>query len=157
MGRLTNKYVLVTGGGSGIGRTTARILSEEGAKVVVTDINFDSVTQTAEEIGASVIAIKHDVTKAESWKDVLEFSEAHLGELNVLVNCAGIAALGNIEETTFEDWKRIHSKSCFTAFYHLSTLHDQPGQPIGGIPVFGPNSHVSGAQRAQRLTRARHT
>ena len=40
MGRLTNKYALVTGGGSGIGRTTARILSEEGAKVVVSDLSL---------------------------------------------------------------------------------------------------------------------
>ena len=69
MGRLTNKHVLITGGGSGIGRTTAKVLSDEGAKVVVSDINIDAVTQTAEDIGNSVIAIKHDVTDDESWKD----------------------------------------------------------------------------------------
>ena len=116
MGRLTNKHVLITGGGSGIGRTTAKVLSDEGAKVVVSDINIDAVTQTAEDIGNSVIAIKHDVTDDESWKDVLEFSETHLGKLNVLVNCAGIAALGNIEETTFEDWKKIHSVDLDSVF-----------------------------------------
>ena len=116
MWRLTNKHVLITGGGSGIGRTTAKVLSDEGAKVVVSDINIDAVTQTAEDIGNSVIAIKHDVTDDESWKDVLEFSETHLGKLNVLVNCAGIAALGNIEETTFEDWKKIHSVDLDSVF-----------------------------------------
>ncbi len=124
MDRVADKIALITGGASGIGRATAKRLAAEGARVAVSDINFSGVQATAADIGDGAIALEHDVTDEASWQDVLAKTEEQLGGLHVLVNCAGIVSLGTVEETTFEDWRRVHAVDLDSVF--LGCKHAVP-------------------------------
>jgi NAD(P)-dependent dehydrogenase (short-subunit alcohol dehydrogenase family) len=124
MDRVADKIALITGGASGIGRATAQRLAAEGARVAVSDINFSGAQATAAEIGDGAIALEHDVTNEASWQDVLAKTEGQLGGLHVLVNCAGIVSLGTVEETTLEDWRRVHAVDLDSVF--LGCKHAVP-------------------------------
>lgn len=100
---------LVTGAASGIGRATALRLAEEGATVVVTDVQDEQGEKTVAEIratGATALFVHLDVSKEEDWKAAVERVLAEYGRLDVLVNNAGLGDLAAIEETTLEDYER---------------------------------------------------
>ena len=124
MDRVAGKIALITGGASGIGRATAIKLAAEGARIAVSDINMDGARATAADIGNGAIALEHDVTDEASWGAVLTQVEEKLGGLHVLVNCAGIVTLGTIEETTLEDWRRVHAVDLDSIF--LGCKHTVP-------------------------------
>lgn len=124
MDRVADKIALITGGASGIGRATAKRLAAEGAKVAVSDINYDGAKNTAAEIGGVAVALEHDVTDEDSWQKTLAEVENKQGGLHILVNCAGIVALGTVEETTFEDWRRVHAVDLDSVF--LGCKHAVP-------------------------------
>lgn len=96
------KTALVTGGGSGIGRATAKHLAAGGAQIIVADINADGAAQTVAAIGAACNATTLDVTCEASWTTLGEA----LGEraIDIMVNCAGIGRAGNFEDLTLDDW-----------------------------------------------------
>ncbi|MGI9286269.1 MAG: glucose 1-dehydrogenase [Pseudomonadales bacterium] len=117
--RVKDKIALITGGGSGLGEATAKRLAEEGAKVVVTDINGAQVERVASEINASggnALAITHDVTDEAGWQAVVDSVVTQFGKLDVLVNNAGIVITGNVEEATLEDWQRTLSVNLDAVF-----------------------------------------
>lgn len=116
MDRVAGKIALITGGASGIGRAAAKLLAAEGARIAVSDINFAGAQATAADIGGDTIALEHDVTDEASWAKVLAETEDKLGGLHVLVNCAGIVSLGTVEETTLEDWRRVHAVDLDSVF-----------------------------------------
>jgi NAD(P)-dependent dehydrogenase (short-subunit alcohol dehydrogenase family) len=124
MDRVADKIALITGGASGIGRATAQRLAAEGARVAISDINFSGAQATAADFGDGAIALEHDVTNEASWQDVLAKTEDQLGGLHVLVNCAGIVSLGTVEETTLEDWRRVHAVDLDSVF--LGCKHAVP-------------------------------
>jgi len=110
MGRLDGKNALVTGGASGLGRSTAQRLAAEGATVVISDLNRDLGVQTAAELGVGFLA--QDVTAEDQWPEVIGEIEARHGPLGILVNNAGIAGAVDAvspENTRFADWKQIMS------------------------------------------------
>ena len=107
-GRLQDKVALVTGGGSGIGEATARRFAEEGAVVVVTDIDGEAAMRVAaaiEAAGGRAEARTQDVTDEALWESVVQEIVAAHGSLDVLVNNAGIALTGNVEDTTLDVWR----------------------------------------------------
>ena len=111
MGRVAGKVVIVTGGASnpGLGRSTAKTLGREGAKVVVTDINLEGAESCAGEIreaGGEAMAIHQDVTSEAGWQEVIAKTVEAYGRLDVLVNNAGIAVLMPVAEMTLADWSR---------------------------------------------------
>ncbi len=106
MARLDGKVALITGGASGIGKRSAMRMVGEGARVVITDIQAEAGHAAAEEIGGDTLFLEHDVTHEAGWQAVVEVALTRHGRLDVLVNSAGIAEMGNVEETAFEDWKR---------------------------------------------------
>jgi NAD(P)-dependent dehydrogenase (short-subunit alcohol dehydrogenase family) len=112
-GRIEGKVALITGAAQGLGEATARLFVREGARVAVTDINFDRLASVArvlnEERSGSAIAIAHDVTQAEQWQDALAETERRFGALHVLVNNAGIGLTKDFESLTLEDWRRVHA------------------------------------------------
>jgi len=110
--RLENKVALVTGAGSGIGEAIAKRFAEEGARVVVTDINMDSaerVTVKINDCGGQAMAIAQDVSQEATWNSVLDQVLVAYGQLDVLVNNAGIVIPGNVEEATLDDWRTTHA------------------------------------------------
>jgi NAD(P)-dependent dehydrogenase (short-subunit alcohol dehydrogenase family) len=116
MNRVADKIALITGGASGIGRAAAKLLANEGARVAVSDINIDGAQATAAEIGGDAFAVEHDVTDEASWSLALAETEDRLGGLHILVNCAGIVSLGTVEETTLEEWRRVHAVDLDSVF-----------------------------------------
>lgn len=115
-GRVAGKVALVTGAASGLGSAIALKLAGQGARLVVSDIDQAGVQEIASEIGGDAIALAHDVTDAGQWRSVLDRVEADCGVLDILVNNAGIGTAGNIEETTLEDWRRVHAVDLDSVF-----------------------------------------
>jgi 3(or 17)beta-hydroxysteroid dehydrogenase len=111
MARVAGKTIIVTGGGSGIGRATAVALAAEGARVIVTDIDDVGGRETARTIGATATFIRQDTSREEDWRLVLDQVRASHGALHGLVNNAGILGplRSNLESETLETWRRIQS------------------------------------------------
>jgi NAD(P)-dependent dehydrogenase (short-subunit alcohol dehydrogenase family) len=118
MNRLAGKTALITGAAQGLGAAMAHKFAAEGARVVLTDINVAGAAAVAAAINAEVAvagtaavaaSIGHDVTRPDDWDAAIAFAEATFGGLHILVNNAGIAAGSNVEATSFEDWRRVHS------------------------------------------------
>jgi NAD(P)-dependent dehydrogenase (short-subunit alcohol dehydrogenase family) len=109
MRRLEGKVALVTGAASGIGRVTAERLAEEGAVVVVTDVQDEAGEQAAAAIragGGDALFLHLDVTDEAGWQAVVERVLSERDRLDVLVNNAGLGDLAPIEETSLADWER---------------------------------------------------
>ncbi|NKQ57458.1 3-oxoacyl-ACP reductase FabG [Amycolatopsis sp. K13G38] len=105
MGKLTDKIVIVTGAGQGIGRGIAEKLAAEGATVVVTDINETTAKETANEIGG--IGIHTDVTSRESVNAMVEDVKSRFGRIDALVNNAGWDKAGPFVDSDPADWDRV--------------------------------------------------
>jgi len=109
MGRVDGKVCLVTGAAMGLGRAAALLLAQEGAKVVVTDINEEQGRDTVAEIiksGGGARFFLHDVADLKRWREVIDATLEEFGRLDVLVNNAGIAIAANVEKTTLEEWRQ---------------------------------------------------
>jgi len=132
-GRVEGKVALITGGASGIGRGCAERLAEEGATVVVTDLQ--------DEMGADVVAaiiagggkadyLHHDVTSEQAWIDVIAAIKARRGRLDILVNNAGIGISGSVLEMALADFQRqtaINLDGVFLGVKHAIPLMRQSG------------------------------
>jgi NAD(P)-dependent dehydrogenase (short-subunit alcohol dehydrogenase family) len=106
MPRLEGKIALITGAASGIGAATAALFAAEGAGgLVLTDLRPAALAPVATPLGERAMALAHDVTREEDWRRVVDETVVRFGRLDVLVNCAGIALPGDIEQTTLEDWR----------------------------------------------------
>ena len=105
MGRVSGKVALITGGASGIGAACARMLAEEGARVVVTDIDDPAGEALAEELGDAARYTHLDVREESDWHAAVKLAQDAFGGLNVLVNNAGAPDKFIIEETTLDDWR----------------------------------------------------
>ncbi|HET6563831.1 MAG TPA: SDR family oxidoreductase [Xanthomonadales bacterium] len=100
--------VLITGAGSGLGAAMAKRFARAGFKVAVTDIDAGRARQVSDELsgqGATALHNSLDVTSDADWQRIGEWVEQAWGGINVLVNNAGVAASGNCEETTLENWR----------------------------------------------------
>jgi len=107
--RLSERVAVVTGGGAGIGRAIARAFADEGAQVIVVDINAGAAAETADGIvaqGGRAEGYAADVADAESVRRLSEHTLARYGNLHVLMNNAAIQVNKNIEDTTPEEWSR---------------------------------------------------
>ena len=105
MRRLQGKVALVSGGASGIGLASARRLAEEGAEVVLADLNREGAERAAAEIQGAAAELL-DVTSDADWQRVADAVAARHGRVDILVNSAGIVAFGSIEDVSLEDWRR---------------------------------------------------
>jgi 3(or 17)beta-hydroxysteroid dehydrogenase len=108
MGRVSGKVVIVTGGASGIGKQDALILAREGARVTISDLNEDGGCALANEIGDAAMFVHHDISSEENWNAVIAATQSRFGRIDGVVNNAGILLMGSIEDTSLEQWQRIH-------------------------------------------------
>jgi 3alpha(or 20beta)-hydroxysteroid dehydrogenase len=107
MGRVDGKVVLISGGAQGMGAAHARMLVDEGAKVVLGDILDEKGEALATELGDAVRYVHLDVTQAEQWDGAVTTAVDTFGQLNVLVNNAGIVALGKIGKFDMAKWQKV--------------------------------------------------
>lgn len=108
--RVAGKVALVSGGARGIGAATAQLLAQEGAAVVLGDVLETEGRQTAAGIvaaGGRATFMPLDVVSAASWRQVLAATVAAYGQLDVLVNNAGVSGRAAVAETDGETWDRV--------------------------------------------------
>lgn len=109
MTRLDGKTALVTGGAKGIGAMTCRLFVEQGAKVVIADIDVSAgrrLQRSLTELGGEALFVKLDVSRAEDWAQAIQTAVTRFHKLNILVNNAGIALFKGLMETSLEEWQR---------------------------------------------------
>lgn len=109
MSIFTGKNALVIGAAQGIGRAVVREFSRRGARVAVADIDEAGAEETASlirEAGGNAIAIKCNVMESDSVRAAVAAAEAALGDIDILMNNAGIIQSGNPEDLPFGEWER---------------------------------------------------
>ncbi|HET7734560.1 MAG TPA: SDR family NAD(P)-dependent oxidoreductase, partial [Nocardioidaceae bacterium] len=124
MKRLHGRVAVVTGGASGIGKATAYRLADEGAKVVVTDIQDEPgqlVAKHIQELGHEAVYVHHDVSSEGDWQTVVETALETFGALDILFNNAGVGDLGTIEDTDYEAYRRTLSVTQDSVFLGMKT------------------------------------
>jgi len=105
--RLEGKAAIITGGGSGIGKTIALTFAREGADVVVADIDLPSAQSVADEVksmGRQALAVKVDVTSSQNVNQMVRDTLDTFEKIDILVNNAGITKLAPPEEESEEQW-----------------------------------------------------
>ena len=107
MGRVAGKVALVTGGASGIGFATAKLLAEEGAKVVIADLGGVASERAVAALAGDASFAALDVAREDDWIAATDGIVRDFGALDILVNNAGVALLKDFEATTLDDWRRV--------------------------------------------------
>ena len=110
MSSFEGKVVVITGAGSGIGRALARNLAKKGAKLALSDVDTDGLTETrrqAEALGAHVRSDRLDVAEREAVLAYADAVVAHFGTVNQVYNNAGIAYHGHVDKSEFKDIERV--------------------------------------------------
>ena len=107
MSRLKDKVAMVTGGALGMGREHALLMAQEGAKLIVTDINESAGLKTVADIkeaGGDALFILLDVASEAGWKSAIAAGLNQYNKIDILVNNAGIFIMKSLQDTTLEDW-----------------------------------------------------
>lgn len=119
MARVSGKVALISGGARGMGASHARLLVQEGAKVVIGDILDEPGQALASELGDAVRYVHLDVTDYSQWESAVKTAVDEFGGLDIVVNNAGIANFGPIEDYTLEAWDTIIAINLTGVFYGI--------------------------------------
>lgn len=147
MARMEGKVAIITGAAQGMGAAHARRLVEEGAKVVLTDLNEEKGQATAAELGENALFVKQNVTSAEDWAKVVEEAEKAFGKVDVLVNNAGITMAKSILDMTEEEYRRIVDINQLSVFLGMKAVIPAMQKAGGGsiVNISSMNGIVAGA------------
>ena len=130
MDRVKGKVAIISGAASGMGRADAVLLAQEGAKVVLTDLNETDGQAAADSIGANALFIRHDVTDEDNWKAVIAATLEHFGRLDILVNNAGLMTMGSVVDTDLESYRLTNAVNNEGVF--LGCKHAIPAMEAAG-------------------------
>ena len=117
--RLAGKVALITGGNSGIGKASAILFAQEGAKVVIAARDTVSGEETASAIkkgGGTAVFVRTDVSQRDDCKQAVDLTITRFGRIDVLFNNAGMALVKTLHETTEEEWDRIFDTNLKSIF-----------------------------------------
>ena len=135
MTRLEGKIAIVTGGARGTGEATARLFVEQGAKVLLTDVQDGLGESVAKDIGDSAAYARLDVTSEDDWGRAIETARRHFGDVNILVNNAGILHMSAIGDTEVEDFERVVAVNQKGTFLGIKSVVASMTQAGGGAIV----------------------
>jgi 3-hydroxybutyrate dehydrogenase len=143
--QLKDKVAFITGSASGIGKEIAIVFAQEGAKVVIADLNKEAADATAAEItagGAQAIGVGMDVTVEDQVNAGVEEAAAAFGGIDILVSNAGIQIVHPVEEFTFADWKKMLAIHLDGAFLTTrACLRHMYAQGRGGSVIYMGSVH----------------
>lgn len=149
--RLTGKVAVITGAGSGFGEGIAKRFAEEGARVVVVDLNGEAAARVAGEIGASAVAVTADVTVRADVDRMVKAASEGFGRLDILINNAGYShrnkSLLEVSEDEFDRILAVNAKAIY-----LSTLAVVPIMEAQGGGVILTTASTAGLRPRPGLT-----
>jgi NAD(P)-dependent dehydrogenase (short-subunit alcohol dehydrogenase family) len=129
--KLAGRVAVVTGAGSGIGRSTAQLFGREGARVLATDVNAAAAEETARDAAGEVTALEVDVRDEPAVAAMFERSTELFGDgLDVLANVAGTQSITNTVDTTLESWDdtfAVNTRGVFLCCKHAIPLMQRSG------------------------------
>lgn len=147
MARLEGKIAIITGAAQGMGAAHAKKFIEEGAKVVLTDLNEEKGQAFAAELGGDALFVKQNVTNADDWEAVVAEAEKAFGPVNLLVNNAGITMAKSILQMTEEEYRRIVDINQVSVFLGMKAVIPSMQKAGGGsiVNISSMNGLVGGA------------
>ena len=161
MGRVEGKVAIITGAASGMGRADAILLAQQGAKVVLADLNDTDGQAAAEEIGENAIYLHLDVSNEENWISVIAQTVETFGGLDILVNNAGMMTLGNVVDTELDAYRKtnaVNNEGVFLGCKHAipamtrrgggSIINMSSVAALHGMSFFAAYSASKGAVKA---------
>jgi NAD(P)-dependent dehydrogenase (short-subunit alcohol dehydrogenase family) len=135
LARLENKVVLISGGASGIGAETARLVLREGGKAVLADRDEAKGSALAKELGPGAVFVPLDVTQEPDWQKAVAATVEAFGGLHGLVNAAGIGVRNTIEDCSLEDYRRVNDINSLGTFLGCKASFAAMRQSGGGSMV----------------------
>ena len=142
MERLKEKVAFITGGGMGMGRSEAILFAQEGASVIVSDVNEQAGKDTVKKIqdsGGKALFVRMDVSQEKDWIRGIQEGMAAFGKIDILVNNAGILLFKSLEETTVDEWDGMFAVNARGVF--LGCKHIVPAmQKAGGGSIINISS-----------------
>lgn len=122
MGKLADRIAVITGGASGIGAATARRLAEDGATVIITDIQDEMGGKLAEEIGEKAVYRHLDVTSSQEWQDLAAALKDEHGKVDILFLNAGIGDQASINDESDEEYLKTIAVTQHSVYYGMRYL-----------------------------------
>ena len=164
MNLLENKVCIITGGGRGIGRETAKTFIEAGATVIIADFDDKTGTATVDKLGGQCSFVKTDVSNEESVKELVKSVKEQHGHVDVLVNNAGILqdqTLEKMDEEQFDRVIQVNLRGVFLCTKYAAEVMQEQGSGVilnassvvGRFGNFGQTNYVAAKAGLEGMTK----